>query len=96
MEAYENGGHAYHATMPTDALKRFRDEMKETEKKGFDQTKTEQQELGDKIRALLESKGKKIRHCFFGAYQRKMVNCVSASAEAPHIEASIKRNQYPT
>jgi hypothetical protein len=39
---------------------------------------------------------KKIRHCFFGAYRRKMVNWVSASAEAPHIEASTKRNQYPT
>jgi hypothetical protein len=40
--------------------------------------------------------GEKIRHCFFGSQQGKMVNCVSASAEAPHIEASIKRNQYPT
>ena len=30
MEAYENGGHAYHATMPTDALSKFRDVMKET------------------------------------------------------------------
>ena len=36
MEAYENGGHAYHATMPTDSLKRFHDVMKETEEYGFD------------------------------------------------------------
>lgn len=57
MEAYENGGHAYHATMPTDALKRFRDEMKETEAHGFDNVRAKQQELGDKIRALLARKG---------------------------------------
>lgn len=57
MEAYENGGHAYHATMPTDALKRFRDEMKETETMGFDNIRQKQQELGNKVRALLESKG---------------------------------------
>jgi aspartate aminotransferase-like enzyme len=57
MEAYENGGHAYHATMPTDALRGFRDVMLETEKRGFDNMKALQQELGDKIRALLVSKG---------------------------------------
>ena len=57
MEAYENGGHAYHATMPTDALRGFRDVMLETEKRGFDNMKALQQELGDKVRALLVSKG---------------------------------------
>jgi len=57
MEAYESGGHAYHATMPTDALKRFLDAMKETEAFGFDKIKAAQQELGSKVRALLESKG---------------------------------------
>ncbi len=57
MEAYEGGGHAYHATMPTDALKRFRDVMKETEEYGFDKVRSEQQELGDKVRALLTRKG---------------------------------------
>jgi aspartate aminotransferase-like enzyme len=57
MGAYENGGHAYHATMPTDALRGFRDVMKETEAYGFDQVRAEQQELGDKVRALLVSKG---------------------------------------
>ena len=35
MEAYKNGGFAYHATMPTDALVQFRDTMKETEAYGF-------------------------------------------------------------
>jgi aspartate aminotransferase-like enzyme len=57
MEAYEKGGHAYHATMPTDALRRFRDVMKETEKYGFEKVRAEQQELGYKVRALLVSKG---------------------------------------
>ena len=57
MRAYENGGHAYHATMPTDALIGFRDVMLETEVYGFDKVRDEQQELGDKVRALLESKG---------------------------------------
>ncbi len=57
MEAYESGGHAYHATMPTDALKKFRDVMKETEEYGFDKVRAEQQELGDKVRALLTRKG---------------------------------------
>ena len=57
MAAYENGGHAYHATMPTDALARFRDTMMETAAYGFEKVKAEQQELGDKVRALLASRG---------------------------------------
>lgn len=57
MEAYLNGGHAYHATMPTDALAAFRDTMKETEDYGFDKVRAEQQELGDRVRALLAEKG---------------------------------------
>ncbi|TQV83290.1 aminotransferase class V-fold PLP-dependent enzyme [Denitrobaculum tricleocarpae] len=57
MEAYLNGGHAYHATMPTDALAAFRDAMKETEAYGFEKVRAEQQELGDRVRALLAGKG---------------------------------------
>lgn len=57
MEAYEGGGHAYHATMPTDALTVFRNTMKETENYGFDKICAQQRELGDKVRALLNSKG---------------------------------------
>ncbi|MDH3640406.1 MAG: aminotransferase class V-fold PLP-dependent enzyme [Gammaproteobacteria bacterium] len=57
MQAYENGGHAYHATMPTDGLATFRDVMKQTQDYGFDKVRAEQQELGDKVRALLVSKG---------------------------------------
>lgn len=57
MEAYENGGHAYHATLPTDALTRLRNAMMETENYGFEKVRAEQQELGDKVRALLARKG---------------------------------------
>ena len=57
MEAYENGGHAYHATMPTDSLRRFRDIMKETEEYGFERVCAEQQELGEKVREMLVAKG---------------------------------------
>ena len=55
MQAYENGAHAYHATMPTDAIKRFRDTIIEIEEFGFDNARKKQQELGDKVRALLEN-----------------------------------------
>ena len=57
MEAYEKGGHVYHTTMPTDALKILRNVMKETQTLGFAALKAKQQELGDKVRALLVSKG---------------------------------------
>jgi aspartate aminotransferase-like enzyme len=57
MEAYENGGHAYYATLPTDALARLRDTMAETEAFGWDQARAAQQELGDKVRRMLASHG---------------------------------------
>ena len=57
MEAYENGGHAYHATMPTDALATFHKVMGEIEAVGFDTVRQQQQELGDKVRAALTDKG---------------------------------------
>jgi aspartate aminotransferase-like enzyme len=57
MEAFENGGHAYHATMPTDALAAMRDVMLETEAYGFARVCNEQQELGRRVRALLEARG---------------------------------------
>nr|WP_297459373.1 aminotransferase class V-fold PLP-dependent enzyme [uncultured Halomonas sp.] len=57
MQAYESGGHAYHATLPTDGLTQLRDVMKETEQYGFDKVRDEQWELGDKVRALLASHG---------------------------------------
>ena len=57
MQAYENGGHAYHATMPTDGLTAFCQVMNETKSFGFDKARAAQQELGDKVRALLEGSG---------------------------------------
>jgi aspartate aminotransferase-like enzyme len=57
MEAFEGGGHAYHATMPTDALAAMRDVMLETEAYGFARVCEEQKELGRRIRALVEGRG---------------------------------------
>ena len=57
MQAYEGGGHAYHATMPTDALRAFRDTMLETRDYGFDRLRDAQWELGGRVRALLCEKG---------------------------------------
>jgi len=56
-EGYEKGQHAYHTTLPTDALVKLRDVMLETRDYGFDKVKAEQLELGTKVRALLESRG---------------------------------------
>ena len=57
MEVYEGGGHAYHATMPTDGILTFRDAMSETGEYGFEKVRAEQQELGDRVRRLLAEKG---------------------------------------
>lgn len=59
MGAYEKGGHAYHATMPTDALATFHTTMNEVQAYGFEKVKAEQWELGQKVRELLSSKGYK-------------------------------------
>ena len=57
MQAYENGGHAYHATMPTDSIKYFHNMMQLAEQAGFENLRARQTELGQKVRALLASKG---------------------------------------
>ncbi len=57
MQAYVNGGHAYHATMPTDALRGFRDNMLEARARGFDALKAAQWDLGRRVRALLAERG---------------------------------------
>ncbi|NOD63667.1 MULTISPECIES: aminotransferase class V-fold PLP-dependent enzyme [unclassified Ruegeria] len=57
MQAYENGGHAYHATMPTDALLAFRDTMAETKDYGFEKLREAQWALGDGVRSMLKDKG---------------------------------------
>ncbi len=57
MQAYLDGGHAYHATMPTDALRVFRDTMVETKEYGFERLKELQWRLGDSVRAMMAEKG---------------------------------------
>ncbi|MGA7595663.1 MAG: alanine--glyoxylate aminotransferase family protein, partial [Gallionella sp.] len=56
IEAYENGSHLYHATMPTDGLKILRNNMQETRALGFLTARAKQVDLGLKVRSLLESK----------------------------------------
>jgi aspartate aminotransferase-like enzyme len=57
METYESGGHAYHTTLPTDALVRLRDTMRETEADGVETLRAAQQRLGREVRAMLARKG---------------------------------------
>ena len=57
METYEQGGHAYHATMPTDGLRALRDAMREAEAVGFEPLRAAQMRLGQRVRQLLEARG---------------------------------------
>ncbi|NMG03885.1 aminotransferase class V-fold PLP-dependent enzyme [Azoarcus taiwanensis] len=57
MQAYESGGHAYHATLPTDGLVRLREAMRETEARGFEVCRSQQAELGRRVRSLLAERG---------------------------------------
>ena len=56
-EGYEKGQHAYHTTLPTDALLRLRDVMLETREYGFAKVREEQIALGTQVRELLQSRG---------------------------------------
>ena len=86
MEAYENGAHAYHATMPTDALTRLREVMKETQAYGFDKVRAEQLALGTQVRALFESRG--IASVAAQGFQAPGV--VVSYTEDPEIQSSRK------
>jgi aspartate aminotransferase-like enzyme len=57
MQTYEAGGHAYHATLPTDALLALRKVMLEAEAYGFEKLRAAQSELGAKVRKLLAARG---------------------------------------
>lgn len=57
MDAYENGGHAYHATLPTDSLRSLRDAIREIEAFGLEKARRKQWELGTRVRALLTERG---------------------------------------
>ena len=59
MEVYEHGKHAYHATMPTDSLRAFRNALLETESFGLDAIKQAQIELGERCREVIERYGYK-------------------------------------
>ncbi|MFN4265564.1 MAG: alanine--glyoxylate aminotransferase family protein [Aquabacterium sp.] len=57
METYEGGSHAYHATLPTDAITKTCQMMLETKEYGFEKVREEQWALGKRVRALLEGRG---------------------------------------
>ena len=86
MEAYEKGGHVYHTTMPTDALKILRNVMKETQTLGFAALKQKQQELGDKVRALLVSRG----YCSVAAKGFQSPGVVVSYTKDPDIQSGKK------
>ncbi|MBN8442645.1 MAG: alanine--glyoxylate aminotransferase family protein [Thauera sp.] len=86
METYEGGAHAYHATMPTDALASVRDVMKETEAYGFDKVCAEQRELGASVRAALEARG--VRSVAAPGFQAPSV--VVSYTEDPDIQNGKK------
>ena len=74
MESYESGTYSYHATMPTDALAKFRNVLAEIGAYGFDQAKARQQEMGDRVRALLA--------------ERNIHSVAAAGFEAPGVVVS--------
>jgi aspartate aminotransferase-like enzyme len=86
METFEGGGHAYHTTMPTDALGRLREVMQETRDYGFDTVRAEQQELGNRVRALFESRG--IKSVAAQGFQAPGV--VVSYTEDPGLQSSKK------
>jgi aspartate aminotransferase-like enzyme len=68
VEAYENGGHMYHATMPTDSITRLRDAQLEMKAYGFERLRQEQCELGQSVRSILAERGfKSVAAAGFGA-----------------------------
>ncbi|WP_347266200.1 aminotransferase class V-fold PLP-dependent enzyme [Paracoccus sp. (in: a-proteobacteria)] len=56
-KAYEDGGHAYHATLPTDALMGLHAAMAETRAMGFEAARAAQWALGNAVRADLARRG---------------------------------------
>ena len=86
METYESGAHAYHATMPTDALTRVRDVMQETRAYGFERLRAEQIELGSRVRSLFESRGLPS----VAAEGFKAPGVVVSYTEDPEIQSSKK------
>ena len=86
MEAYEAGGHAYHATMPTDGIRTLRQVMLETRDMGLDKAQQAQWELGTRVRELLASRGfASVAADGFGA-----PGVVVSSTDDPDIKSGAK------
>lgn len=86
MEAYLNGGHAYHATMPTDALRTFHGAMMETKQLGFERLAAAQWEQGNAVRRMLAEKG--IKSVAAEGFQAPGV--VVSFTDDPEIQAGKK------
>ena len=82
ITAYENGGHAYYATMPTDGLRQLRDTLKECQTIGFDVLKNAQMTLAQQILSVLQSKG--IKSVAHQDYQAAGVIVCHAPTDALH------------
>merc|ERR1711972_1211612 len=86
METYEQGGHMYHTTMPTDSIIRLRDVQLETQAYGFERIKQDQLELGSQVRRLLAKKGyKSVAAPGFGA-----PGVVVSYTSDPEVETGAK------
>ena len=86
MAAYENGGHAYHATMPTDGLRAFAEVMRETREMGFADARAAQEELGRRVRELLEGQGVKS----LAATEFKAPSVVVSYTDDPEMQTGKK------
>lgn len=86
MEAYLNGGHAYHATMPTDSLRAFHAAMLETKALGFERLAAAQWEQGNAVRKMLAEKG--IRSVAAPGFEAPGV--VVSFTDDPEIQAGKK------
>lgn len=86
METYEKGGHAYHATMPTDAIVDFRDAMVETKAMGFEAAKAAQWALGQAVRGLMAEKG--VRSVAAEGFQAPGV--VVSYTDDPEVQSGAK------
>lgn len=90
MTAYENGGHAYYATMPTDGLRQLRDTLKECQDIGFDALKSAQIKLGQEILAVLSEKG--VQSVADPAYQA--VGVIVCHAPTDEIHKGVAFGQH--
>merc|ERR1712216_998080 len=85
------GGFAYHTTLPTDALMTFRDVIMETKRVGYALLEQRANELGSRIREILESRG--FKSVAAEGYQSPSVVVAYNRSEADcDLVAKFKRN----